>query len=119
AQPLQQESTRVSDANIVRTPGLETEVDILFDVLETLSAGLVQVLAGFDLFEDPGLNEGTAADHNGVHAGLLDVTVVLMVRVAVTISEKVHLAILGVGKSTGVRLSRGVRVEINLGVVRL
>ena len=62
----------------------------LADELEPLSRGDVPLPALLDLGEDPGLDEGTAADHDPVDVVVVDLVPVVLRREAVSAPEYRH-----------------------------
>merc|ERR1719160_813191 len=117
AQPLEQEASCELNAEFVGAPGVEAVLDKLFNVAETLGGGLVEVLALFNLLKEPGLDEGTATNHDRVDARVGDVLVVVLVGVAVAVAEEVEVP--PVGEGAGVGLGGGVGEAVLLVVVAL
>jgi hypothetical protein len=107
AKPLEKETSRRTDTHLIRTPSLQAIFRKFFNIGKALRGGFVKVLALFNLLKEPGFDECAAAHHDGVDAGVVEMVVVVLVGVAVAITDKVDVA--AVCEVPRISLANGVR----------
>src|SRR5438034_5104264 len=106
AHPLQEEFSCCAHTYLIGSPGLQTKSRKFLDIRKTLASRFVQVLILLDLFEYPWLYKRASCKHHRVYLRVPKMLVIINVRIAVSIAEKVYPTILTRGLCPRVWLLR-------------